>query len=311
MSAASATSTPPAPASAPPATADDLRSRLLEGIPVSERRIEAAGIPTALLEGGEGPPVLLLHGPGESAVNWRWTIPELVRTHRVIAPDLPAHGSTAAPEDELDADRVLAWLGDLIERTCGSPPALVGHVIGGAIGARFAIARGEELGRLVLVDSLGLARFRPKASFALGMVGFLARPNERSYARFMRQCAYDLDGLRERMDADWDAFVAYNVELAKAPNAKVGGKLMRRVGVPRIPPEDLERITVPTSLIWGREDRALSLGIAETASERHGWPLQVIEESADDPPRDQPEAFLCALHVALGRTVTATRGGER
>lgn len=311
MSAASATSTPPAPATAPPDTADDLRSRLLEGIPVSERRIEAAGIPTALLEGGEGPPVLLLHGPGESAVNWRWTLPELVRTHRVIAPDLPAHGSTAAPQDELDADRVLAWLGDLIERTCGSPPALVGHVLGGAIGARFAIARGEELGRLVLVDSLGLARFRPKAGFALGMVRFLARPNERSYARFMRQCAYDLDGLRERMDADWDAFATYNVELAKAPSAKVGGKLMRRVGVPRIPPEDLERITVPTSLIWGREDRALALGIAEAASERYGWPLQVIEESADDPPRDQPEAFLRALHVALGRTVTATRGVER
>src|SRR3990170_3292077 len=76
----------------------DARGQLLAGIPVSERRLELAGIPTAVLEGGHGPPIVLLHGPGESAANWRWVIPELVATHRVIAPDLPAHGSTAAPD---------------------------------------------------------------------------------------------------------------------------------------------------------------------------------------------------------------------
>jgi pimeloyl-ACP methyl ester carboxylesterase len=74
-----------------------------------------------------------LHGPGESAANWRWVMPELIDTHRVIAPDLPAHGSTAGSDQVLDADRVLAWLGELVERSCGSPPALVGHVLGGAI----------------------------------------------------------------------------------------------------------------------------------------------------------------------------------
>lgn len=71
------------------------RARLLAGVPVTERRVEAAGITTTVLEGGDGPPLVLLHGPGESAVNWRWVLPDLVRTHRVVAPDLPAHGSSA------------------------------------------------------------------------------------------------------------------------------------------------------------------------------------------------------------------------
>src|ERR671919_3031952 len=79
------------------------RRQPLAGIPVTERRLELAGISTAILEGGGGPPIVLLPGPGEAAVNWRWVIPELVMTHRVIAPDLPAHGSTAAPDDGLDA----------------------------------------------------------------------------------------------------------------------------------------------------------------------------------------------------------------
>jgi hypothetical protein len=70
---------------------DDARRQRLAGIPVTERRLELAGIQSAVLDGGEGPPVVLLHGPGESAVNWRWVNPALVETHRVIAPDLPAH----------------------------------------------------------------------------------------------------------------------------------------------------------------------------------------------------------------------------
>jgi pimeloyl-ACP methyl ester carboxylesterase len=277
------------------------RARLLAGIPVTEQRLELAGIRSAVLVGGDGPPVVFLHGPGESAVNWRWAMPALAQTHRVIAPDLPAHGSTEAP-DELDADRVHAWLGELIDRTCDAPPALVGHALGGAIAARFTLEAGDRVGRLVLVDSLGLARFRPSPRFTLGLARFVARPTERSYERFMRQCAFDLDSLQARMGEGWEPFAAYNLELARAEKAKDAGKLMRKLGIPRIAPEDLARISVPTSLIWGRHDRANRVRVAEAVSERHDWPLHVIEESADDPPRDQPEAFLHALRAELGRT---------
>ena len=271
------------------------RERLLAGIPVTERRLELAGVSTTVLEGGDGPPIVLLHGPGEFGAKWMRVIPDLVTSHRVVAPDLPAHGASEVPDGPLDADRVLAWLAELIERTCSSPPTLVGHVLGGAIAARFAADQGNRLSRLVLVDTLGLGRFLPAPRFALTMVGFLARPTEGSYNRFMRQCSFDLDGLREQMGERWDPFVSYNLDLARAPSAKAAGRLMRELGVPRIPPEDLARIAVPTTLIWGRHDRANRPRIAEAASARYGWPLRMIEDCADDPPRDQPEAFLEAL----------------
>jgi pimeloyl-ACP methyl ester carboxylesterase len=280
-------------------TSTDPRERLLAGIPVAERRLEPSGVSTAVLEGGEGPPLVLLHGPGESAVTWLRVIPELVATHRIVAPDLPAHGESELPDGPLDAERLLAWLGELVEATCDSPPALVGHVLGGAIAARFAIGQGEALDHLVLVDSLGLGRFRPAPRFAATMAGFLARPSERSFERFMRQCSYDLDGLRDQMGERWDPFVAYNLEGARGPQGKAVGRIMREVGIPRIPAEELERIAVPTTLIWGRQDRANRLRIAERASARYGWQLRVIEDCADDPPRDRPEAFLEALRAAL------------
>lgn len=276
------------------------RVHLLSGLPVTERRLQVAGVSTSVLEGGAGSPILLLHGPGDFAGMWMRVIPDLVTTHRIVAPDLPGHGTSQLVDGRLDADGLRAWLSGVIERTCPSPPVLVGHVLGGAIGARFAVNHSDRLSRLVLVDSLGLARFRPTPTFALTMLAFLARPTERTYTRFMRQCSYDLDGLREEMGARWEPFLAYSLERARGPGAKLAARLLREFGMPRIPPDDLARITAPTVLIWGRHDRANRLRIAEQTSARHGWPLHVIEHCADDPPRDQPRAFLEALRAALG-----------
>jgi pimeloyl-ACP methyl ester carboxylesterase len=276
------------------------RALLLSGLPVAERRLQLAGVSTAVLEGGSGPPIVLLHGPGDFAGMWMRVIPNLVTTHRVVAPDLPGHGDSELADGRLDADGLRAWLSGLIERTCPSPPVLVGHVLGGAIGARFAVNHSDRLSRLVLVDSMGLARFRPAPKFALALLAFLKRPTDRTYTRFMRQCSFDLDGLRHELGPRWEPFLAYSLERAREPNAKIAGRLFREFGIPPISPDDLARIAVPTTLIWGRHDRANRLRIAQDATARYGWPLHVIENCADDPPRDQPLAFLEALRTALG-----------
>lgn len=275
------------------------RRRLTEGLPVSEQRADLAGAPTAWLEGGEGPPLILLHGPGESAVNWRWVIPDLARAHRVIAPDLPGHGSSGGAGTRWTEARILEWLDALIERTCTERPVLVGHVLGGAIAARFAARRGARIQGLVLVDSLGLAPFRPSLRFAAALIGFQAHPTETTYRWFMKQCAHDLDALRERMDDRWDAFVSYNLAMARGHQGKAAGRMLKELGLPPIPEKVLDEIQVPTSLIWGRHDRANRLSVATAASERFGWPLHVIEDAADDPARDQPRRFLGALRSVL------------
>lgn len=282
-------------------TMQDPRGQLLDELPITERRLALAGVSTPVLEGGEGPPIVLLHGPGESAVWWMRVIPDLVKSHRAIVPDLPGHGASEGREATLDASRVLAWLGELIERTCTSPPALVGHLLGGAIAARFAIGQGSRLSRLVLVDAFGLGPFRPAPRFAFGLIRFLIRPTEHAYNRFLPQCMFDAEDLREQMGAHWGPFLAYNLDRARAEETKtVLRTLMRQFALSTIPPEELARITVPTTLIWGRHDRAVRLRIAEDASARYGWPLHVIEKARDDPKLERPVAFLQALRAALG-----------
>jgi len=79
-------------------------------------------------------------------------------------------------------------------------------------------------------------------------------------------------------------------------------RLLRELGIRRIPSEDLARIAVPTTLIWGRHDRAMPLRYAEAASARYGWPLHVIEDAGHLSFVEQPEAVLRALDTALATT---------
>jgi pimeloyl-ACP methyl ester carboxylesterase len=115
------------------------------------RRVAGDGVTLAVLDEGEGRPVLLLHGFPDSSHLWRHQVPALVESGmRVIAPDLRGFGESDKPEavDEYAVSRsvadVLALLDNLgIERT-----HVVGHDWGAGVAwvlAAFAPARVERL----------------------------------------------------------------------------------------------------------------------------------------------------------------------
>jgi pimeloyl-ACP methyl ester carboxylesterase len=270
------------------------------GEEVNERRLDLdlAGVSTAVLEGGDGPPVVLLHGQGGWAGMWLPVAADLVRTHRVIAPDLPGLGASTVPEGPPDAARVLAWLGALTERTCPEPPVIVGGSLGASIAARFAIAHPDRLSRLVLVDAGSLARFRPAPGVLVALVRFLARPTERTQQGFLRQVTVDPARARALLGPDARA---YGLELARTPSVRAANRrLLRELGTRTIPSGQLAGVAVPTTLVWGRQDRVMRLRIAEEASARYGWPLEVIED-AGHLSIERPEAFRAALRSALER----------
>jgi pimeloyl-ACP methyl ester carboxylesterase len=272
------------------------RAQLIATLPVSERHLRLAGIPTAVLEGGEGPPMVLLHGPAAHAAHWMRVIPGLVASRRVIAPDLPGHGASEAGEQPLDTARMLDWLGELIDRTCASPPTVVGQTLGGAIAARFASRHPGRLKHLVLVDTFGLAPFAPPPDFALAVNAFLAQPTQDTHERLWRQCAFDLDTIRQRMGPHWDPFVASNLERARSARAEAAlHALMECFALPAIAPGELQRITAPVTLVWGRHDRATPLAAATAAGTRFGWPLHVIDDCSVDAHVEQPQALLRVL----------------
>ena len=279
----------------------DARARLLAGLPVTERRVQLAGVSTAVLEGGDGPPIVFLQG--EFAAVWMRVIPELLTTHRVIAPDLPGLGASEVPDGPPDVNSVLTWLDELIGQASAIPPVLVGKGPGGALAARFAIEHSDRVDRLVLVDTHGLDRFRPPPGMALSFIGVMLRPTERGLQRgFRRYCFVDLGGVRAEMGERYEWMAAYALDRFRTPSVKAAMRSLLRQLASAIPPADLDRIAVPTTLIWGRHDLGVPLRVAEAASARYGWPLHVIENARDDPAIEQPEAFLEALRTALDVT---------
>jgi pimeloyl-ACP methyl ester carboxylesterase len=194
---------------------------------------------------------------------------------------------------------VLGWLGELIERTRPTPPVLVGRVLGGAIAARFATA--TRTGWHIW------SRRRTRAGaaaantrFELAVNRFMAAPNEHSYDRLMGLCSFDLDTLVEQLGEQWKPFEAYAIDRARTPAVQACfGSLMAQFGTQPIPPAELSRIAAPTTLDLGTPRHGNAAVGAERRAARYGWPLHVIEDAADDPPMDQPEAFLRALHAAL------------
>ena len=277
------------------------RAEVVAALPVSERRLEVAGVSTAVLEGGEGPPIVLLHGQGEFALVWFAVIAELCRRHRVIVPDLPGQGASEVNDVRLDTRAVITWLDELIDRTCRSKPVLAGHLLGGSIAARYAVEHSDRLAHLVLVDSMGLGWFRPSPKFAIPMVGFLARPSDRSRDRLFNQCFLDMNRVEDAIGAPWGPLQDYALDRARDPGVQAALKrLMPRLGIPPIAAGDLERISAPTTLIHGRHDLQVNVKTAEAAAARYGWPLHVIEDCRDDPAAEQPEALLKAMRSALG-----------
>ena len=98
------------------------------------RFVEAGGISWHVQEAGAGEPLLLLHGTGASTHSFRDLLPILARDFRVIAPDLPGHGFTAAPRSEgLTLPGMARLVGALLAKLDIDPALAAGHSAGAAV----------------------------------------------------------------------------------------------------------------------------------------------------------------------------------
>ena len=274
------------------------RELLIAGMPVTDRRLDIHGVSTAVLEGGDGPPIVLLQA--EFGAVWMGVIPELVSTHHVVIPDLPGLGASEVSYRQLDSDGVLSWLGEFVDRTCASPPVLVGKGPAGALAARFAVEHGAGVDRLVLVDAHGLGRFRPPIGMMLGFLGVMLHPTEQGLDRnFRKYCFVDRDHVGAQLGERYGWMTTYALDRFRTPTVRTAMRHLMTWLSSQIPSEDLDRITVPVTLIWGRHDVGMPVRVAQSASARYGWPLHVIEDARDDPALERPEAFLAALRAAL------------
>jgi pimeloyl-ACP methyl ester carboxylesterase len=123
-----------------------------------ERRIEADGLSTRYLIAGEGPPMVLLHGAGDNALDWWWVMPALAATHQVYAPDLPGSPDSARPTADYSPAFFERFVASFVDALDIGRATFVGNSLGGFIALRLALSDPARVTALVLVDSAGLGR---------------------------------------------------------------------------------------------------------------------------------------------------------
>ncbi|WP_241031557.1 alpha/beta fold hydrolase [Rhodococcus koreensis] len=133
------------------------------------RETSAYGVHTGYLEAGDPDkrPVVLLHGLGASNSSMLPVLADLASDHRVICPDLPGFGSSAAPAWRYTPEQLHRWLRAFLDAVDARGAALIGHSLGGRVALELALRDPDAVTGLVLVcPAMAFRRRRRLTSLA-------------------------------------------------------------------------------------------------------------------------------------------------
>jgi pimeloyl-ACP methyl ester carboxylesterase len=252
--------------------------------------------------GGEGEPLVLVHGLGGSAANWIALVPLLLPGRRLLVPELPGHGGSeplpAASSLNAYADRIAL----LLEREGLGPAAVVGHSLGGAIALRLAIRRPELVDALVLAGAAGISSGHRRARYALTVTGIL-KPGRKIAPHRARVARSPL--LRHLVFGRWGAAdpPALSPELVDAflsgPPQHTDTISAARALVLDDPRPDLDRVRCPSLVLWGARDHQLPVEDAFDYARRLQAPLRVIADCGHLLIGERPDACADAIERFL------------
>jgi pimeloyl-ACP methyl ester carboxylesterase len=240
------------------------------------RHIEVrSGRRVHVIDAGEGPPVVFLHGSTTSSLS---LLPVLERLKgvRAIAVDRPGFGLSEpvrVPRRRF-RDAAVEFLDEVLDELGLQTSAFAGNSMGGTWALWYALARPARVRRLVLLGSAPLLPgTRPPIPLrvtAAPLVGDLlphvVKPNRKLIVRLMASMGEDdtIVGYPELIDS---LVAAARDPVASAVNRAELRAIISPVGFrrsARIVPDELRRLNVPTLLIWGDHD---PVGRAEVARE--------------------------------------------
>ncbi|CAN3126676.1 alpha/beta fold hydrolase [Mycobacterium sp. smrl_JER01] len=212
--------------------------------------------------GGEGTPVVLLHGggPGASGMsNYARNVDALAASYRVIIPDLPGYGRSTKYVDHRDpfgylADSIRGMLDELgVQRA-----HLVGNSYGGAAALRLALDTPHRADKLVLMGPGGIGTTRGLPTPGLkSLLGYYSGegPSREKLATFIRSyLVYDGATVPDELiDLRYQASLDPQV-VAEPPLRRPSGlRTLWRMDLTR--DKRLRQLANPTLVLWGRDDK--------------------------------------------------------
>jgi pimeloyl-ACP methyl ester carboxylesterase len=259
------------------ASAETRRLRLWQGRIETEAEIA-----------GNGPPLVYLHGPWGLAPD-RAFVARLAARNTVYAPKFPgtSRGDTEAAHALDTWLDLVVYHGELFDALKLAMPALVGHSFGGLLAAEIAAAAPQSVGRLALIDPVGLWRDDHPVQNWMILPGKARRPS----------LFADPDGeaAKRFFDAPADAGERVETQAQFIWSQACTGKFVWPIA-DRGFAQRSHRIAAPTLIIWGDADRIIAPVYAqEFAKKISGARVELIARAGHLPQLEQPDAVLKAL----------------
>jgi pimeloyl-ACP methyl ester carboxylesterase len=247
----------------------------------TEERLMAGAIELEVLRRGAGRPMLLLHGFQTVDPSARF-LDLLSRNGEVIAPSSPGFGHSSRPKDfDTVYDLVHLYL-ELLDTLPGDKVTLIGFSFGGWLAAEVAVACSHRLARLVLVDPVGIKISDRETPDILDI--FNKSPDE-----VRRRSWHDPGRFAPDFNAMSDEELAVYARNREALCVYAWHPYMYNPQLPRW----LNRIKVPTLLIWGASDRVVTPDYGRAYSRLiPGSRFELIEGAGHHPEIERPEAFV-------------------
>jgi pimeloyl-ACP methyl ester carboxylesterase len=247
--------------------------------PALTRTVEVGGKPLSVVDtgppsnpDGDGPPLLLIHGLGGVWQNWLLTIPAFMRSHRVVAPDLPGFGGSEMPAGRISIQGFARTIDELCTVLGIESPIVVGNSMGGFIGAELALAFPTRVRKLVLVSAAGLSIEYMKKEPLLTIGRLMSVTATRAGAQA---------GILIRRPRLRRVFLQLVVRYPEKLSLPLASELVRGGSSPGFVGgldavltykirERLTEIEVPTLIVWGRNDILVPVSDAATFKELIG-----------------------------------------
>jgi len=269
---------------------------------LEERSAQVKGVQMRYFVGGEGPPLVLIHGLGGAASNWTELVPLLRRRHRLLVPDLPGHGgSTALPAVsglQPYADRVA-----LVAESEGMLPApVVGHSLGGMVVLRLALRRPADVEAVVLAGAAGLSVGNVWGRQLLSV--FTAVRPGRLAGRYrslvqrshiLRRLVFGFVSVSDPVGLTDNAVEGFLAGQLLHTDVDSAWQALRRDD----PRQELEAVRAPVLVLWGAEDVQLPLDDAFEYTRRLRARLRVIPGCGHLLIGERPEACADAIETFL------------
>jgi pimeloyl-ACP methyl ester carboxylesterase len=262
------------------------------------------GVRTRYFVGGEGPPLVVVHGLGGAAVNFTLLAPLLARRHRVLIPDLPGHGRTEPLERADDLNAYADHIAALAELEGMFPAPLIGYSMGGVIALRLAVSRPKGVTALALVAAAGIVSVSRRAEIWLAVTGAL-RPAQimtrfrGTFARRpkLRWLPFGLWGAVDPPALAPEGVLGFLEGPSQHTDVGMAGRALLRDD----PRPDLDHVRCPVLLLWGSRDRLVPLVDGFEYARRLRAPIRTLPAAGHLLVGEQPHACAEILVHFLDR----------